>query len=427
MEYNEALDKRQRLLFPGIKINFNEPLYVTRGANQYLYDHQGGEYLDFYAGVATASMGYANREINDGIVKQLNLVQHLHSFYLNQPMLELAEQLIGLLDKNDYQIMFCNSGSEGIEYLALLCRLAKSSGYILHMADSYHGMTLLSNYLTGIPAWKHHGDVRLRAYQVDTPYCYRCQYGLTPENCGVECALSVEKAILKLGQADFAAFLFEAVLGVGGIIVPPPQYFATVSEIVKKYHGLLIADEVQTGIGRTGKWFGFQNYDLVPEAFCLGKALGNGLPIGAVVAQTELAKLTGNRLLYSTFGGNPVTCSSALATLRVIDQHKMLASVTELGKYLFDQLQVLYDFPFIGEIRGLGLMIGIEIVADRISKHPAPAKADWLANRLKDEKILVGLGGTARNVIRLAPPFVINRGDIDHLVKAFREIAGKDR
>jgi 4-aminobutyrate aminotransferase-like enzyme len=425
MEYNEALIKRQQLLFPGIKIQFDKPLYITRGENQYLYNHLGEEYLDFYAGVATASMGYALQEINDIIVEQLNLVQHLPSFYLSHPMLELAERLIGIFGKSDYQIMFCNSGSEGIEFLALLCRLSKSSGYILHMEDSYHGMTMLSNYLTGIRSWKHHGDIRLRCYQVDTPYCYRCKYGLTPESCGVECALSVEKAILELGQADFTAFLFEAVLGVGGIIVPPPQYFATVEQIVKKYDGLLIADEVQTGIGRTGKWFGFQNYDLVPDAFCLGKALGNGLPIGAVVAQSKLAQLTEERLLYSTFGGNPVACSSALATLQAIDNYQMLALVTELGEYLMEQLQVLYDFPFIGQIRGLGLMIGIEIVTDPISKKPAPMKAERLVNWLKEEKILVGLGGSARNVIRLAPSFVINQGDIDCLVKVLRDIVAK--
>jgi 4-aminobutyrate aminotransferase-like enzyme len=426
MEYSEALAKRRQLLFPGIKINFPEPVYVTRGTNQYLYDHQGRQYLDFYAGVATASIGYANPEINEAIVKQLNLVQHLPSFYLCQPMLELAEQISGLSGKDGYQVMFCNSGSEGVEFLALLCRLFKSSGYILHMADSYHGMTLLSNYLTGIASWKHHGEVRLPVYQVDTPYCYRCKYGLTPENCGVECAASIEKIILELGPADFAAFFFETVLGVGGIIVPPPQYFAAVVEIVKKYGGLLIADEVQTGIGRTGKWFGFQNYGMAPDAFCLGKALGNGLPIGAVVAQKGLAELTRERLIYSTFGGNPVACSSAVATLQVIERRQILAAVTELGRYLIDQLQVLYDFPFIGEIRGLGLMVGIEIVTDRNSKQPAPDKADQLVNRLKDEKILVGLGGTARNVIRLAPPLVIHHGDIDCLVKTFRKVAGQD-
>lgn len=422
MNYREAVDNRKSMIFPGIRTYYQEPLYIVKGENQYLIDYEGRKYLDFYSGVATACAGYGNRFISDEAIKQLQEIQHVPTLYLNRPMLELAEMLLGLIGRKDYKVMFCNSGSEGIEFLMLLSRLYKRDGHVLSFSNGYHGMTLFSNYMTGIQSWKHHGDVRLNGGHVETPYCYRCSYGLKPDSCGMECALSLKKAINQMGEENFSGFLFEPILGVGGVIVPPKEYVKTVAEIVKEFNGLLLVDEVQTGMGRTGKWYGFQHFDIVPDAFCLGKSLGNGLPIGAVVAKDELADLTAGVSMYTTFGGNPVSCAHAKASIEFIEQENMLKHIDELGVKMVKNLEGLYEYHCVGEIRGLGLMLGIEFVKDQVSKEPDPEIAHTVFNKLREYQILVGIGGVHKNVIRIAPPYIITEEDVDIFVRQLGKV-----
>ncbi|OPZ89883.1 MAG: Acetylornithine aminotransferase [Firmicutes bacterium ADurb.Bin419] len=422
MEYRETQLLRKNHIFPCISTYYDEPIYITKGEGQYLFDHEGQKYLDFYSGVATASMGYANKSINDAIIKQLSEFQHMSTLYLSEPMLKLASLLKSKLASDDYKVLFCNSGSEGIEYITLLARLYKKDGYLLSLSHGYHGMTLYANYLTGIESWKHHKEIKLEAHPVSTPYCYRCKYKSNTGTCGFECALEIESAIKTYGVEQFSGFLFETVLGVGGVIVPPREYFNIALSIVKKYGGLVLVDEVQTGMGRTGKWYGFQNYDIEPDAFCLGKSLGNGLPIGAVIARNHIADQTEGSQIYCTFGSNPVACSASLATINVMDQNNILEDINIKGEYFFKKLQELYELSFVGDIRGLGLMIGIEIVKDKNSKEPDSKLALNLHKKLKEENILIGIGGVYKNVLRIAPPYIITKDDIDTFFEALVRI-----
>ncbi len=420
MEYTYAKLLMKENMFPSNKTYYNGTLLVTKGKKQFLYDQDGQKYLDFYSGVATASMGYCDEFINEAVIKQLKEVQHVPGFYLNSLVLELARTLAGKVKNDRYKVLFCNSGSEGIEYITLLARLYKKDGYILSLSHGYHGMTLFANYLTGVEGWKHHGEVELKAYKVCTPYCYRCKFNKSRETCSFECALEIEDAIKSLGADKFAGFLFETVLGVGGVIVPPEEYFNIALKIVSKYGGLSLVDEVQTGIGRTGQWYGFQNYHIEPDAFCLGKGLGNGLPIGAVLAKSYLAELTSDLMLYSTFGGNPVACASSFAVLEKIEKYNMLRNIKDRGDYLIRRLQELYEFDFVGDVRGIGLMAGVEFVRSRKLKEPHCELALKVLNKLKEYNLLVGIGGIYRNVIRIAPPFIIETSDIDALIEGFK-------
>jgi alanine-glyoxylate transaminase/(R)-3-amino-2-methylpropionate-pyruvate transaminase len=411
---------RNKFIFSCIKTYYDEPLVIKNGNKQYLYDQTGREYLDFYSGVATATMGYCDEYITEKIVNQLKEIQHVPTLYMSEPMLNLAYKLVEKLGNDNYRVLFCNSGSEGIEYISLLARLYKQNGYLLSMSHGYHGMTLNANYLTGIESWKHHEGIKLNSYSINSPYCYRCKYRGINNACGFECSSEIENTIQSLDVDLFSGLIFEPIQGVGGVIVPPKEYYNIAIEIVKKYGGLVLVDEVQTGIGKTGQWYGFQNFNIEPDAFCLGKGLGNGLPIGAVIAREHLSELFSNNLIYSTFGSNPVVCTSALATMEKIEQDNTLQTVTELSTYLISKLEELYDFKCIGDIRGVGLLVGIEIVKDKVSKEPDAELALRIQNKLREYNVLVGIGGVYRNVIRIAPPFIINKDNIDTFCNSFR-------
>jgi 4-aminobutyrate aminotransferase-like enzyme len=300
----------------------------------------------------------------------------------------------------------------------LLAKRHTGRNEIIALKHAYHGRSWLAASLTA-----------LRSYRVDpipvpgisfaeNPYCYRCPFGQAPEGCGLECANDVEKVIqTQTSHGGPAVLIAETIQGVGGIITPPANYFKRVREITKQHGVLLHIDEVQAGFGRTGhKWFGIEHYGVEPDLMTMAKGMGNGYAVGGCITTDEIAASLKPGTI-NTFGGNPVSSVASLATIQYMDEEGLLARAAELGAYLMDQLKGLQEkLPIIGEVRGMGLMIGVELVRDRKTKEPANTEAIRVLDLMKDDGVIVGRGGIFGNVLRLQPPMVITKDDCDRLV-----------
>jgi 4-aminobutyrate aminotransferase len=283
---------------------------------------------------------------------------------------------------------------------------------------SYHGRSSLAMGLSAQSSWRLGPATQTGVVHAVNAYCYRCPFGLTYPSCNVKCAQDVEEVIRTTTSGRIAAFIAEPIQGVGGFVTPPKEYFSIVAEIVKKYGGLFISDEVQTGWGRTGgRWFGIEQWGVQPDIITSAKGLGNGAPIGLTVARPEIAdSLKGATI--STFGGNPISTTAAKAVIDFIEEHKLSINAAEVGAYLRDKLEVLKaKHPIIGEVRGMGLMQAIELVEDRTSKKPATAATAALMEATRENRILLGKGGYYGNVLRISPPLNISKADVDEFAK----------
>jgi 4-aminobutyrate aminotransferase-like enzyme len=278
---------------------------------------------------------------------------------------------------------------------------------------------MLAMSADGHSTWRHGGTAVAGIKHAIAPYCYRCPFGETYPDCGIKCAQDVEDVILTTTDGKIAAFIAEPILGVGGFIVPPKEYFAEVQKITKRYGGIFICDEVQTGWGRTGdKWFGIEHWDVEPDVMTFAKGMANGSPIGCTTTTDEIAKAFPG-LTFSTFGGNPVTAAAALATIRYIEEKDLPRNAAVVGGYLREGLEKLKDkYKVIGDVRGMGLMQAIECVEDRKTKVPAPKAVLRVFEETRRRGVLIGKGGLFGNVIRLGPPLIATKDDIDVLVDA---------
>ena len=394
----EVLELRREYLMPCLGYFYQEPPVFVRGEMQYLYDNNGKKYLDFFAGVSVMNCGHSNPEIIDRITVQLKTLQHVTNVYLTEPVVELAKKLSEILPGDLHNSFFCMSGSEANEGAMLLARIYTGKKKFIGLKNSLHGRTNLTMAATNIPMWRADPFLSEDFYFVSHK----------PE----ETLREIEE-ILKQ-DSDIAAFICEPILGNGGIITPPDWYFKEISTLLKKYGVLLICDEVQTGFARTGKLFAIEHYGVVPDIMTMSKALGNGIPVAAFSTTKEIAaKFTSPSA--STLGGNPVACSSALAVLDYIKNHDLAKRAKELGEVLYEKLLLLKDkYPIIKEVRGKGLMLGMELV-DAEDK-PLPEKTDQILEFLKEEGIILGKNGLNRNVLAFQPPLVINEEDIEFLI-----------
>ncbi len=295
--------------------------------------------------------------------------------------------------------------------------MATGSYDVVALRHAYSGSSQLAKAVTGQAPWRKAAVISVGIAHAINPYCYRCPLGLKYPDCGVACANDVENLIQTGTSGSIAAFIAEPIQGVGGFITPPPEYFKIVFKIVKKYGGLFIADEVQTGFGRTGKkWFGIEQWEVTPDIITCAKGMANGAPVGATITTSELAgSFIG--LTISTFGGNPVTAVAARATIEVIEEEKLLENSHTVGTYLRGKLDALKEkYPVIGDVRGMGLMQALELVKDRETKEPAPEATVQLMERARDNGLLIGKGGLYGNVIRLSPPLNIAKADVDEAI-----------
>ncbi len=404
------LQKKLEYLIPCVYHFYKKPMQIVRGEMQYLYDHAGKQYLDFYGGVSVMNAGHCNPEIVEKVCEQIKTLQHTTTIYLTQPIVELAEKLAMISPGTLRRSFFCASGSEANEGAVLLAQLHTKKRRIVAVNQGLHGRTKLAMNLTGLSMWRTDPSPLNDIVHIPSAYCYRCAFELTYPLCNLRCATCIEDVVK---DDDFAAFIVEPIQGNGGIITPPSEYFKVVRKILDKYQVLFIADEVQTGFGRTGEMFAMQHWEVIPDIMTMAKAISNGTPMGAFITSDKIAQ-SYTRPGASTTGGNPVSATAALTTIGVIEKYQLVQKAEELGGYLKDKLlKMKQRYALIGDIRGKGLMLGVELVNE--DKIPAVEETDAILEELKERGILAGKTGVSRNVLTFQPPLVITRNDIDYM------------
>jgi 4-aminobutyrate aminotransferase len=417
MTKDEIILASNEFLFPAVFHFYKEPLVVARARDQYVWDADGNQYLDFYGGIVTVSVGHCNPQVNAALHRQIDTVQHVSTVFPTEPQAALAKKIASLTPGGRLtKSFFTNSGTEANEMAILTARCYTGNTEIVALRHSYHGRSAMGMTLTGQGVWRL-GPPTAGIVHAHNAYCYRCPFGVSYPNCEVKCAQDVEELIRTTTTGRLAGFIAEPIQGVAGYVTPPPEYFKIVEEIIRNHGGIFISDEVQTGWGRTGgKWFGIEHYGVVPDIITGAKGLGNGAPIGLTVAKPEVADgLTG--LSLSTFGGNPISTTAAKAVIDFIEERNLLANCTETGAYLRAGLEDLkLKHAVIGDVRGMGLMQGVELVEDRRTKAPAAAAAARLMEAARSGGLLVGKGGLYGNVIRISPPMNIGRADVDQFL-----------
>jgi 4-aminobutyrate aminotransferase-like enzyme len=422
----EILLAQKEFIFPSVFHYYKEPLVMTHAKDQYVWDIDGKQYLDFFGGIVTVSVGHCNEQVNAKVHAQMDKLQHVSTVFVNEPQVTLARRLAqitpaGALTKS----FFTNSGTEANETAILAARCYTGASEIVALRHSYHGRSSAAMTLTGNASWRL-GAAQAGVVHAHNAYCYRCPFGLEYPKCGVACAKDMEEAIRTTTSGRIAGFIAEPIQGVGGFITPPKEYFPIVADIVKKFGGVFISDEVQTAWGRTGgKWFGIEHWGVQPDIITSAKGLGNGTPIGVTIARPQVADAM-KGLTISTFGGNPVATTAANAVLEYIEENNVRVNTAEVGAYLREKLLGLQGkHAIIGEVRGMGLLQAIELVQDHQSKIPAAAETNQMLEATREAGVLVGKGGLYGNVLRISPPMNIGKSDVDNFVKALDEAFAK--
>ncbi len=428
MEEPRILEAFRQYLWPAYTLYYTTPLTLVRGEGVYVWDAQGRKYLDFFAGILVTAVGHGHPRVLERIHQQVDRIVHTSTLYIHENMVELARRLAELTPGRLSTSYFTNSGSEANETAIMLAKMHTGEQDIIVLRNAYSGRTTLTTNMTGNAAWRPLGSEVPGIHHAAAPYCYRCPFKSTYPECGLACAEDVENLIrTATRRGKLAAFFAEPIQGVGGFVTPPEDYFQAVADIVRRYGGLIIIDEVQTGFGRTGTyWFGIEHWGIEPDIMTMAKAIANGLPLGNTITRPEIAA-SWEALTISTFGGNPVATAAALATLEVLEEEAPPQVVEQKGQVLRQGLERLWEkYPLIGEVRGKGLMLGVELVTDRATKEPAVQATNALLEAAKDEGLLIGKGGLYGNVLRIAPPLTISEAQIheglEKLDRAFARV-----
>ncbi|XP_042515656.1 alanine--glyoxylate aminotransferase 2 homolog 3, mitochondrial-like [Macadamia integrifolia] len=409
----EILQKRKDYLSPSMFYFYKNPLNVVDGKMQYLFDENGRRYLDAFAGIATVCCGHCHPDVVKAIVNQANRLQHSTVVYLNHAIADFAEALASKLPGDLKVVFFTNSGTEANELAMMMARLYTGSHDIISLRNAYHGNAAATMGTTAQSCWKFN-VIQSGVQHAMNPDPYRGVFG----SDGVKYARDVQETIDFGTSGRVGAFMSEAIQGVGGIVELAPGYLPAVYDIVRKAGGLCIADEVQAGFARTGSHFwGFESHGVVPDIVTMAKGIGNGIPIGAVVTTPEIAKVLTYRSYFNTFGGNPLCTAGGLAVLQVLEREKLQQNAHVVGSYLKERLTSLMEkYELIGDVRGKGLMLGVELVTDRKLKTPAKAETLHIMDQMKEMGVLVGKGGFYGNVFRITPPLCFTKDDADFLV-----------
>ena len=409
-----------------------QPIVIDRALGAKVWDESGREFVDLFSGISVVNAGHGRPEVVAAATAQMQRLVHSNSYlYHNRPAADFAEALASIMPSPDLRVSFFgNSGAEAIEGAMRLARQHTGRSEFVALQMSFHGRTVGTLSVTGNRNRKKKGGPYLPGVAfASAPYAYRSPYGADPAVVARECAADVERAIDMGTSGDVAAFIAEPVLGEGGIIVPPPDYFRLVKEILDRRGILFICDEVQSGFGRTGRMLAIEHYGVVPDIVVTAKGIADGFPLSAFTTRDEIARAFTPGDHLSTFGGNPVSCAAALANLEVFRKEKLAERSAAAGSRLLEKLKGLQArHALIGDVRGLGLMAGVELVGDRARKTPAPDAASAIQARLLDEGFLAGVGGYYGNVLRVQPPLVIEDADLDRAVEALdRALAGAAR
>ncbi len=418
----EVLDLRREFLTPALVTYYRDPIMIVEGKMQYLFDETGRRYLDFFAGIVTVSVGHCHPKVLQAVREQNERLQHTTTIYLHPNIALFARKLASTFPKESGLSVcyFTNSGSEANDLAMLMARVKTGAFDFLALRNAYHGTSPNTLGLTALHTWKYPTPTGFGVHHAKVPDRYRGTFGYDDPDAGARYADDVLDLIRTATPGVIAGFIAEPIQGVGGTIELPPGYLQAVYKFVRAAGGLCISDEVQSGFGRTGDHFwGFQNQGVTPDIVTMAKGIGNGTPLAAVVTRPDIADSLKQRLHFNTFGGNPVSMAQGIATLDIILSENIQRRAKELGAYLLDGLRELQKrHPSVGDVRGRGLMLGMELVEDRATKAPATKKTADVFEKCKDLGVLIGKGGLFGNVLRIKPPMCITKPDCDFLCKA---------
>ncbi len=421
----KILAKQKEFLWPGHILYYKKPVPLDYGCGSWVTDVEGVRYLDFFGGILTTSVGHNHPKIVDRVGAQAGKLIHSSTLYPHENHVSLAEKIASMTPGKLQKSYFTNSGTEADELAVMAARGYTGNYELLALRHGYSGNSAVGKTLTAQSAWRVESNIVPGFKHAINPYCYRCPYKMSYPSCDLACAQDVEEVIQTTTCGRIAGMLVEPIQGVGGFITPPPGYFSRVAEIVRHYGGVMIADEVQTGFGRTGsKWFGIEHWQVEPEIMTMAKGIANGFPMGNTVTIPEVAdSLAGQGHLICTFGGNPVSTAASLATIEIMEEEASPDVVHAKGVILRKALESIGENSrVVGEVRGMGLMQGIEIVVDKKSKTPAPEVVDEIFEKTRLKGLLIGKGGMYGNTLRLTPPLTITDDEIDTAIGVLQEV-----
>ena len=399
----------REFLFKGAAPYYADPVLMVRAEGVKVWDAGGREYLDFFSGILTTSVGHCHPEVVERIRDQVGRLGHTSTLYLTEHQVEAARRLAAIAPGRLQQTFFTNSGTEAIETAIVLASMYTGRSEIIALRYGYSGRSILASNLTGHGPWRPLPTTVPGIKHALSPYPYRCSFhSPCDERCVDAFARDLEELIATTTNGRPAAFLAETIQGVGGYIVPPPGYFRRIVDIVHRAGALFICDEVQAGFGRTGdRWFGIEHWDTEPDIMVMAKGIANGMPVGATITRPEIADAWTAKSI-STFGGNPVAMAAAIATNDVMVRENVPARAAARGQQLRAGLEALQRrHRWIGDVRGMGLMQALELVDDPKTKTPSPKKGKALLEAAKAEGLLIGLGGLQGHVIRLGPSLLV--------------------
>jgi alanine-glyoxylate transaminase/(R)-3-amino-2-methylpropionate-pyruvate transaminase len=416
-----VLRLRRDFLNPGIFLYYKKPLMLVEGKAQYVFDETGRRYLDALGGIVTISLGHCHPDVVEAARKQNELLQHSTTIYLHPNIAEYAEKLAAKMPGDLKVCYFVNSGSEANDLALLMARAYTGNYDVIALRNSYHGGNASGMGLTAHSTWKYNVPHSFGVHHAVTPDPYRGAWGRDDKNAGRNYAADVKNLIDHATSGQIAGFIAESIQGVGGCIVFPDDYLRHAYEYVRAAGGVCIADEVQTGFGRTGTHFwGFETQGVLPDIVTMAKGIGNGAPLAAVVTTPKIAATLAQRTHFNTFGGNPVVCAQGKAVLEVIAREKLQENALKIGDQIATGLNRLKEkHNIIGDVRGKGLLLGIEMVKDRTTKEPAKAECAEVLEISREMGLLLGKGGLHGQTIRFSPPMCLHDQDADFLLDVF--------
>lgn len=403
------------------------PIIVESAKGAVVTDIEGNEYIDFYGGIGVINAGHCPESVVAAIKEQAEKL--LHSCFMvgmYEPYIQLAEKLCQITPgTHAKKAMFVNSGAEAVENAVKIAKAYTKRSGVIAFEGGFHGRTLLTMTLTSkVKPYKYEfGPFAPEVYKMPSAYCYRCVYKSTYPGCGMHCLEHFERFFVsEVAPESIAAMIIEPVQGEGGFIVPPPEFLVGLKQICEKYGIVFIADEVQSGFARTGKMFACEHYGVVPDLMTMAKGIASGMPLSAVVGRAEIMDAPTAGRIGGTYGGNPVACAAALATIELMEREKLCDRSTQVGARIVDRLRQLQQkHPQIGDVRALGSMIAIELVKDPATRAPFKDAVPVVIDECFKRGVLTMGAGIFGNVIRFLPPTVITDEQIDKGMDALGE------
>jgi alanine-glyoxylate transaminase / (R)-3-amino-2-methylpropionate-pyruvate transaminase len=422
--HDKVMQKHKDYLMPSVANYYEKPAVIVEGKGCTLKDIDGKEYIDFFGGILTVSVGHANDRVNKAVYAQMNRLSHISTLYPTVPIVELAERLAKLTPGELNKSFFTASGTEADETAVMLAQTSTGNQDIIALRHGYSGRSMLAQSLNAHSAYRQVSTQVPGIKHVVSPNCYRCPFKQTYPKCGVACAQDIEEMIQTTTSGRVAGMLAEPIQGVGGFITPPKEYFQIAADIIRKYGGVFISDEVQTGFGRTGKTWGIDHFGVEPDMMTMAKGIANGLPLGAVVTTTPIAA-TLTKTILSTYGGNPLSCTASIETLKIMEEENLTENAANMGNILREGLLKLQsEHPkTIGDVRGMGLIQAIELVDDETIQDRTPnTKAmAQLFEETKKRGLLIGKGGLYGNAVRISPALNITADEVNESLKIMGE------